>query len=83
MQIDWPKLALLALQLAVDFSRWVEREKITAEAERKIVVKALEDINASIDKARQARASVHADIADDPGRLRKRDRHLRDDDEAG
>ncbi|HRO04592.1 MAG TPA: hypothetical protein PLS69_13400, partial [Terricaulis sp.] len=78
--MDWLKLAVLLLDLAGDFARWVEREKLKTEAERAALDAARGRIHASIEQAEAARARVRDAVASNPDRLRQPDRHLRDDD---
>jgi hypothetical protein len=71
--MDWLKLALIVLDLAAQFARWVEREKIRDEIEKARLRELVEQINGEVAKANNARAHVRAELSADPGKLRKPD----------
>lgn len=64
--IDWLRLALLALE----FIRWIDREKLRADARDKLNAALKESIDANIARAEAARARVRAELDADPGKLR-------------
>ena len=68
--MQWVKLAILALELAGAFSRWVERTKAASDAERELIERARGMVDANIAKADDARARVRADIERLPGGVR-------------
>lgn len=77
--MDWVKLAILALQLVGDFVRWVEREKITSEAQRQLIEQARRQIDANVAIAADARARVRDRLQREPDSLRSPDQWLRPD----
>lgn len=68
--MSWLKLALLALDLAVQFARWVEREKIANQARAEVLREAMEKIDESVAIAAGARARVRDRLEREPDSLR-------------
>lgn len=68
--MNWLKLALLALDLAVQFARWVEREKIANQARAEVLREAMEKIDESVAIAAGARARVRDRLEREPDSLR-------------
>lgn len=66
MTFDWLRLALLL----VDLLRWIDREKLRAEARGKLKDKLREAIDADIKRAEEARARLRAELDAAPGKLR-------------
>lgn len=77
--MDWVNIAILALRLVAQFTDWVEREKVTEDAQRKLIDDARNEIDASIRTAQNARGRVAADLAAHPDELRQPDGNLRPD----
>jgi hypothetical protein len=73
--VSWVKLVVLAFQLAADFARWVEREKIRTEAERALLAEARKIIDANVETANAARDRVRDQL--DAGGLREPDKYVR------
>lgn len=67
--MNWVKLAILILDLAGRAVRWIEANKIASDAQRRLIERAREAIDANADKARIARERVRADLSN-PDRLR-------------
>ncbi len=68
--MSWLKLALLVLDLAVQFARWVEREKIANQARAEVLREAMEKIDESVAIAADARARVRDRLEREPDSLR-------------
>lgn len=77
--MNWLKLALLVLDLAVKFARWVEREKLADDVRAEMLRDAMEKIDANVEAANAARDRVRADLERDPDGLRQPDKYFRPD----
>lgn len=76
---DAVKLALLFVQLAVDFLRWVKERHVRTDAQRELIEKAEGQIRASIEAAEAARARVRGGFTRDPDSVRNADEFTRPD----
>lgn len=77
--MQWVKLAVLFLEAAFQFSRWVQRERAASDIQREILEQTEGRIREQIQLAEAERARVRGGFVRDPGSLRDADKYLRPD----